>query len=63
MPRYLISFDDGSLDHIPDEDWPEVDQASHAVVQEAKDALLVFPDGPIRRALAGVADYTVHRLR
>jgi octaprenyl-diphosphate synthase len=31
--------------------------------QEAKDALLVFPDGPIRRALAGVADYTVHRLR
>jgi len=32
-------------------------------VQEAKDALLVFPDGPIRRALAGVADYTVHRLR
>ena len=32
-------------------------------VQEAKDALLVFPDSPIRRALAGVADYTVHRLR
>ena len=31
--------------------------------QEAKDALRVFPDGPIRRALAGVADYTVQRLR
>ena len=32
-------------------------------VQEAKAALLVFPDSPIRRALAGVADYTVQRLR
>ena len=31
--------------------------------QEAKDALLVFSDGPFRRALAGVADYTVQRLR
>jgi octaprenyl-diphosphate synthase len=31
--------------------------------QEAKAALTVFPDGPIRRALAGVADYTVQRLR
>jgi octaprenyl-diphosphate synthase len=32
-------------------------------VQEAKAALMTFPDTPIRRALAGVADYTVHRLR
>ena len=32
-------------------------------VQEAKVALLVFPDSPIRRALADVADYTVQRLR
>jgi octaprenyl-diphosphate synthase len=32
-------------------------------VHEAKAALLVFPDSPIRRALAGVADYTVERLR
>ena len=32
-------------------------------VQEAKAALLVFPDSPIRRALADVADYTVQRLR
>ena len=21
MPRYLISFDDGSMDHIPEKDW------------------------------------------
>jgi len=32
-------------------------------VQQAKAALMVFPDTPIRRALAGVADYTVQRLR
>jgi octaprenyl-diphosphate synthase len=32
-------------------------------VQEAKDALLVFPDSPIRCALEAVADYSVHRAR
>ena len=32
-------------------------------VQEAKQALTVFPDSPVRRALCGVADYTVQRLR
>jgi octaprenyl-diphosphate synthase len=32
-------------------------------VHEAKTALDAFPDSPIRRALAGVADYTVKRLR
>jgi octaprenyl-diphosphate synthase len=31
--------------------------------QAAKAALTVFPDSPIRHALAGVADYTVERLR
>jgi octaprenyl-diphosphate synthase len=31
--------------------------------QEAQAALAIFPDTPIRRALAGVADYTVQRLR
>ncbi|MBK7142970.1 MAG: hypothetical protein IPH75_12910 [bacterium] len=38
MPRYLISFDDGSMDHIPDEDWPSVGEESHKVVREAKAA-------------------------
>ena len=28
----------------------------------AKDALAVFPDSPMRRALADVADYTVSRV-
>jgi hypothetical protein len=36
LPRYLISFDDGSMDHIPEGDLPAVDEAAHAVVREAK---------------------------
>ena len=38
MPRYLISFDDGSMDHIPEEDLPAVGAASHEVVREIKQA-------------------------
>ncbi|QGX40748.1 YciI family protein [Permianibacter aggregans] len=38
MPRYLISFDDGSMDHIPGEDLPIVSEESHRVVHEAKAA-------------------------
>lgn len=38
MPRNLISFEGGSMDHIPDEDWSAVGEASHAVVREAKAA-------------------------
>ena len=38
MPRYLISFDDGAMDHIPREKFPEVGEASHKVVAEAKAA-------------------------
>ena len=46
MPRYLISFGNGSMDHIPAEDWPEVGKAAHAVLQEAKDAgVFVFGGG------------------
>ena len=46
MTQYLISFDDGAMDHIPDEDLPDVAKASHAVVQEAQDAgVWVFGGG------------------
>ena len=38
MTRYLISFPSGAMDHIPDEEEPDVAKASHAVIQEAKDA-------------------------
>jgi hypothetical protein len=37
MPRYLISFDDGSMS-FPAEDLPQVSRDSHAVVAEAKAA-------------------------
>jgi len=46
MARYLISFDRGAMDHIPDEEGPAVSRAAHAVVQEAKDAgVFVFAGG------------------
>lgn len=54
MPRYLISFDDGSMDHIPDADWPEVGEASHAVVQEAKDAGVWIFGGGVERQQATI---------
>lgn len=46
MTRYLISFDQGAMDHIPDEEGPAVGEAAHAVVQEAMDAgVFVFAGG------------------
>lgn len=49
MPRYLISFDDGAMDHIPDEDWPAVGEASHEVVREAKAAGIWIFGGGVQR--------------
>jgi hypothetical protein len=36
--RYLVSFDDGSMDHIPERDMPSVGEAAHEVVRAAKAA-------------------------
>jgi len=49
MTRYLISFNDGAMEHIPDEDMPAVGKAAHAVVQEALNAgvYLFAGGGPI----------------
>jgi hypothetical protein len=38
MPRYLISFDDGAMDNIPDGDFADVGKAAHQVVKAAQDA-------------------------
>lgn len=54
MPRYLISFDDGSMDHISDEDLPEVSETSRAVVQEAKDAGVWIFGGGVQRQRATI---------
>ncbi|MEW5990838.1 MAG: YciI family protein [Chloroflexota bacterium] len=56
MSRYLISFDDGSMDHIPEEDMPAVGEASRAVVRDAKAAgVWIFGGGLLRqqRAIVG----------
>jgi hypothetical protein len=46
MARYLISFDDGAMDYIPEEEGPAVDEAAHAVVRDLKDAgVWVFAGG------------------
>jgi hypothetical protein len=46
MTRYLISFDAHAMDHVADEDMPDVSRAAHAVVQEAMDAgVWVFGGG------------------
>jgi hypothetical protein len=56
MPRYLISFDDGAMDHIPDADWPAVGEASHAVVREARAAgVWIFGGGLLRQQASIVA--------
>ncbi|MEG3635835.1 YciI family protein [Micromonospora palythoicola] len=56
MARYLISFNDGAMDHIPDEDWPDVGRAAHAVTQEAVDAgVFVFATGLQRQRASVVA--------
>ena len=54
MPRYLISFDDGSMDHIADEDMPAVDDTAHAVVREAKDAGVWIFGGGVQRQQATI---------
>src|SRR4029077_17035607 len=46
MARYLISFDDGAMAHIPEEEGPAVADAAHAVIRDAQDAgVWVFAGG------------------
>jgi hypothetical protein len=56
MARYLITFDDGAMDHIPAEDWPAVGKASHEVEYEAVNAgVWVFAGGLERQRASIVA--------
>jgi hypothetical protein len=46
MTRYLISFPGVAMSHIPVEDFPDVGEAAHAVVREAKDTgVYIFSGG------------------
>lgn len=54
MPRYLVSFDDGSMDHIPKAEMPTVAEESHAVVREAKAAGVWIFGGGLQRQQASI---------
>ena len=54
MSRYLISFNDGAMDHIPDEDFPDVAKAAHDVMQEAVNAGAWVFGGGLARQMASV---------
>jgi hypothetical protein len=60
MTRYLISFDDGAMT-FPEEELPDVAEAAHKVVQEAKQAgVWVFGGGVVsQRASVVATDGTV----
>jgi len=52
----MISFDDGSMDHILEEDLPLVGEAAHKVVREAKAAgVWIFGCGVVRQQSTIVA--------
>jgi hypothetical protein len=56
MPRYMISFDDGSMDHIPEEDLPVVGESVRALVREAKaEGIWIFGGGFQRQKSSIVA--------
>lgn len=55
MTRYLISFDDGAMT-FPEEELPDVAEASHKVVYEAKDAgVWIFGGGLLSQSASIVA--------
>jgi hypothetical protein len=54
MAQYLISFNDGAMDHIPAEEMPDVGKASHAVVQEAVNAGVWVYGGGLERQRASI---------
>ncbi|MGW3873123.1 YciI family protein [Streptomyces sp. NPDC005055] len=53
MTRYLISFDDGAMT-FPEEELPEVAEASHEVVRKAQDAGVWVFGGGLERQQASV---------
>jgi hypothetical protein len=56
MRRFLISFDDGSMNHIAETDLPAVGEAARTVVRDAKAAgVWIFGAGIPRQASSIVA--------
>ena len=61
MTRYLISFSDGAMDHIPEEEMPDVAMAAHAVVKQTLSAgIYLFAGGlPFQKPSIVATDGTV----
>lgn len=55
MPRFLISFDDGAMDHLGD-DLIAVGEAAHRVLREAKEANVWVTGGGLLRQQATIVD-------
>ncbi|MGX6600540.1 YciI family protein [Micromonosporaceae bacterium Da 78-11] len=56
MTQYLISFNDGAMDHIQDDEWADVGKSAHAAMEEAVDAgVWVFGAG-LQRQRANIVD-------
>ncbi|MEV7365537.1 YciI family protein [Streptomyces sp. NPDC059687] len=53
MTRYLISFDDGAMT-FPEEELPQVAEASHKVVRQAQDAGVWVFGGGLQRQQARI---------
>jgi hypothetical protein len=53
MTRYLISFDDGSMDHLQ-HDLVAVGEAAHRVLAEAKEAGVWVTGGGLERQQASI---------
>ena len=54
MHRYLISFDDGAMDHIPEQDLPMVGEAARVLVREAKAAGIWIFGGGVQRQKSSI---------
>jgi hypothetical protein len=61
MTRYLISFGAHAMDHIPDEDMPDVAKAAHAATRESVNAGVFVCTGGLQEEKASIvaADGTV----
>jgi hypothetical protein len=54
MTQYLITFPSDAMNHIPDEEMPEVGRAAHAVCQELIDAGVYVMTGGVEQEPASL---------
>jgi hypothetical protein len=54
MTQYLITFPSDAMNHIPDDEMPEVGRAAHAVCQELIDAGVYLLTGDLEEEPANL---------